>query len=158
MPLLVPPVQVDQRVFRDLVSEKLPRLHAHFEQHKVDYTLITFNWFLVVFVDSVVSDILFKIWDSFLYEGPKVGVPWVTVWAASSVGRGASIPGTCDGDRSTVPLAVGLGSQDSAVICSFIRNTEHQALCPARPVMVCSLSLTFCLMDGGIVPIVWMRQ
>ncbi|XP_058150584.1 TBC1 domain family member 2B isoform X3 [Dasypus novemcinctus] len=64
--------QVDQRVFRDLLSEKLPRLHAHFEQYKVDYTLITFNWFLVVFVDSVVSDILFKIWDSFLYEGPKV--------------------------------------------------------------------------------------
>lgn len=66
--------QVDQRVFRDLMSEKLPRLHAHFEQHKVDYTLITFNWFLVVFVDSVVSDVLFKIWDSFLYEGPKVSV------------------------------------------------------------------------------------
>lgn len=64
--------QVDQRVFRDLLSEKLPRLHTHFEQYKVDYTLITFNWFLVVFVDSVVSDILFKIWDSFLYEGPKV--------------------------------------------------------------------------------------
>ncbi|XP_031296583.2 TBC1 domain family member 2B isoform X1 [Camelus dromedarius] len=64
--------QVDQRVFRDLMSEKLPRLHAHFEQYRVDYTLITFNWFLVVFVDSVVSDILFKIWDSFLYEGPKV--------------------------------------------------------------------------------------
>lgn len=64
--------QVDQRVFRDLMSEKLPRLHAHLEQHRVDYTLITFNWFLVVFVDSVVSDVLFKIWDSFLYEGPKV--------------------------------------------------------------------------------------
>ncbi|KAM5292569.1 TBC1 domain family member 2B [Ctenodactylus gundi] len=64
--------QVDQRVFKDLMNEKLPRLHAHFEQYKVDYTLITFNWFLVVFVDSVVSDILFKIWDSFLYEGPKV--------------------------------------------------------------------------------------
>lgn len=68
------PLQVDQRVFRDLMSEKLPRLHAHFEQYKVDYTLITFNWFLVVFVDSVVSDVLFKIWDSFLYEGPKVGL------------------------------------------------------------------------------------
>lgn len=66
--------QVDQRVFRDLMSEKLPRLHAHFEQHKVDFSLITFNWFLVVFVDSVVSDILFKIWDAFLYEGPKVRV------------------------------------------------------------------------------------
>ncbi|KAF5902540.1 TBC1 domain family member 2B [Clarias magur] len=64
--------QVDQRVFKDLMSEKLPRLHAHFEQYKVDFSLITFNWFLVVFVDSVVSDILFKIWDAFLYEGPKI--------------------------------------------------------------------------------------
>lgn len=64
--------QVDQRVFKDLMSEKLPRLCAHFEQHSVDYTLITFNWFLVVFVDSVVSDIFFRIWDSFLYEGSKV--------------------------------------------------------------------------------------
>lgn len=72
--------QVDQRVFKDLMSEKLPRLHAHFEQHKVDFSLITFNWFLVVFVDSVVSDILFKIWDAFLYEGPKVR--WSTkFWA-----------------------------------------------------------------------------
>ncbi|XP_067871384.1 TBC1 domain family member 2B isoform X2 [Heterodontus francisci] len=64
--------QVDQRVFKDLLSEKLPRLHAHFEQYKVDFSLITFNWFLVIFVDSVVSDIMFRIWDSFLYEGPKV--------------------------------------------------------------------------------------
>ncbi|XP_047451636.1 TBC1 domain family member 2B [Mugil cephalus] len=64
--------QVDQRVFKDLMNEKLPRLHAHFEQHKVDFSLITFNWFLVVFVDSVVSDILFKIWDAFLFEGPKI--------------------------------------------------------------------------------------
>lgn len=69
---MVVSVQVDQRVFKDLMSEKLPRLHAHFEQYKVDFSLITFNWFLVVFVDSVVSDILFKIWDAFLYEGPKV--------------------------------------------------------------------------------------
>lgn len=65
------------------MSEKLPRLHAHLEQHKVDYTLITFNWFLVVFVDSVVSDVLFKIWDSFLYEGPKVGELTATVSVAA---------------------------------------------------------------------------
>ncbi|KAL0968912.1 hypothetical protein UPYG_G00273610 [Umbra pygmaea] len=64
--------QVDQRVFKDLLSEKLPRLQAHFDIHKVDYSLITFNWFLVLFVDSVNSDLLFKIWDSFLYEGPKI--------------------------------------------------------------------------------------
>ncbi|XP_069078157.1 TBC1 domain family member 2B isoform X2 [Pleurodeles waltl] len=64
--------QVDQRVFKDLMSEKLPRLHAHLELYKVDFSLITFNWFLVVFADSVISDIFIKIWDSFLYEGSKV--------------------------------------------------------------------------------------
>lgn len=93
-PLPPLPVQVDQRVFRDLMSEKLPRLHAHFEQYKVDYTLITFNWFLVVFVDSVVSDILFKIWDSLLYEGPKVGLLAGDCVGSLGGGRLACSPGT----------------------------------------------------------------
>ncbi|NXJ86240.1 TBD2A protein, partial [Trogon melanurus] len=64
--------QVDQRVFKDFLSEKLPRLMAHFEQYRVDVSLITFNWFLVAFVDSLVSDILLRVWDAFLYEGTKV--------------------------------------------------------------------------------------
>ncbi|XP_064414323.1 TBC1 domain family member 2A isoform X1 [Latimeria chalumnae] len=64
--------QVDQRVFQDLLLEKLPRLMAHFKQHSVDLSLITFNWFLVIFVDSLVSDILLRVWDAFLYEGTKV--------------------------------------------------------------------------------------
>lgn len=85
-------VQVDQRVFKDLMSEKLPRLHAHFEQYKVDFSLITFNWFLVVFVDSVVSEILFKIWDAFLYEGPKV--------------RGRGDSRNCDPLISRIPTSV----------------------------------------------------
>ncbi|XP_053423905.1 TBC1 domain family member 2A isoform X1 [Nycticebus coucang] len=64
--------QVDQRVLQDLLSEKLPRLMAHLGQHRVDLSLITFNWFLVVFADSLISDILFRVWDAFLYEGIKV--------------------------------------------------------------------------------------
>ncbi|XP_045418575.1 TBC1 domain family member 2A isoform X1 [Lemur catta] len=64
--------QVDQRVLQDLCSEKLPRLMAHLGQHHVDLSLITFNWFLVVFADSLISDILFRVWDAFLYEGTKV--------------------------------------------------------------------------------------
>lgn len=54
------------------MSEKLPRLMAHFEQYRIDVSLITFNWFLVAFVDSLVSDILLRVWDAFLYEGTKV--------------------------------------------------------------------------------------
>ncbi|CAH6790367.1 Tbc1d2 [Phodopus roborovskii] len=64
--------QVDQRVLRDLLSEKLPRLTTHLRQHHIDLSLITFNWFLVVFADSLISDILLQVWDAFLYEGTKV--------------------------------------------------------------------------------------
>ncbi|XP_040860481.1 TBC1 domain family member 2A isoform X2 [Ochotona curzoniae] len=63
--------QVDQRVLQDLLSEKLPRLMAHLGQQQVDLSLITFNWFLVVFADSLISDILLRVWDAFLYEGTK---------------------------------------------------------------------------------------
>ncbi|KAM4877042.1 TBC1 domain family member 2A isoform 2-T2 [Thomomys bottae] len=64
--------QVDQRVLQDLLAEKMPRLVAHLGQRHVDLSLITFNWFLVVFADSLVSDILLRVWDAFLYEGTKV--------------------------------------------------------------------------------------
>ncbi|KAM4733074.1 TBC1 domain family member 2A isoform 2-T2 [Anableps anableps] len=64
--------QADQRVLKDFMAEKLPRLAAHFEGHGIDVSLITFNWFLVVFVESLPSDILLPVWDAFLYEGTKV--------------------------------------------------------------------------------------
>lgn len=64
--------QVDQRVFQDLLSEKLPRLTAHLGQHRVDLSFITLNWFLTVFADSLISSILLQVWDAFLYEGTKV--------------------------------------------------------------------------------------
>ncbi|XP_028271333.1 TBC1 domain family member 2A-like isoform X2 [Parambassis ranga] len=64
--------QADQRVLKDFLAEKLPRLAAHFEDHGIDVSLITFNWFLVVFVESLPSDILLPLWDAFLYEGTKV--------------------------------------------------------------------------------------
>lgn len=69
-------LQVDQRVLQDLLSEKLPKLMAHLGQHRVDLSFITFNWFLVVFADSLISNILLQVWDAFLYEGTKVGCCW----------------------------------------------------------------------------------
>ncbi|XP_040487585.1 TBC1 domain family member 2A isoform X1 [Ursus maritimus] len=64
--------QVDQRVLQDLLLEKLPRLMAHLGQYRVDLSFLTFNWFLVVFADSLISNILLRVWDAFLYEGTKV--------------------------------------------------------------------------------------
>lgn len=60
-------------MLKDLVEEKLPRLAAHLVQHGVDVTLVTFHWFLVVFVENLPGHVLLPLWDAFLYEGSKVG-------------------------------------------------------------------------------------
>ncbi|XP_006821071.1 TBC1 domain family member 2B-like, partial [Saccoglossus kowalevskii] len=64
--------QTDQRVCKDLISDKLPRLSAHFDKYNADLSLITFNWFLTIFCDGVPTETMLRVWDSFLYEGNKV--------------------------------------------------------------------------------------
>ncbi|XP_061580692.1 LOW QUALITY PROTEIN: TBC1 domain family member 2A [Cololabis saira] len=64
--------QADQRVLKDLLEEKLPRLAAHLQARDVDVTLVSLGWFLVVFVENLASDLLLPLWDAFLYEGSKV--------------------------------------------------------------------------------------
>nr|CAB3266837.1 TBC1 domain family member 2B-like [Phallusia mammillata] len=64
--------QADQRVFRELMAEKLPRLHKHLDTLQVDCSLITFNWLLCIYCDNVPPDTMLHIWDVFLNEGSKV--------------------------------------------------------------------------------------
>ena len=59
-------------MLKDIVSEKLPALYSHFTAHQCDLSLFAFNWFLVLFVDSLPVATFLRIWDSFLYEGSKV--------------------------------------------------------------------------------------
>lgn len=63
-------VHVDQYVLRDLMAEKMPQLHSHFEKHNIELSL--FSWFLTCFVDNIPHQIYLRIWDVFLYEGNKV--------------------------------------------------------------------------------------
>ncbi|KAL8570031.1 hypothetical protein ACOMHN_036308 [Nucella lapillus] len=64
--------QADQRVLKELVGEKLPKLQAHFDHYDVDLSLYTFNWFLTIFVDNVRPETFLRCWDALLYEGSKV--------------------------------------------------------------------------------------
>ncbi|WKX96076.1 hypothetical protein Q1695_012496 [Nippostrongylus brasiliensis] len=61
----------DQKVLRDLVTEKLPRLAAHLRQFEVDLSLFALSWFLTCFVDVMPHHIYLPIFDDFLYEGNK---------------------------------------------------------------------------------------
>lgn len=57
---------------KEVLREKLPTLNGHFEEHGVDPSLFTLNWFLCVFVDTLPVKTYLHIWDAFLFEGNKV--------------------------------------------------------------------------------------
>ena len=61
-----------QEVLKELLSEKLPQLSAHFSKHGIDASLFSLNWFLCLFVDNIPVKTYLHIWDSFLFEGSKV--------------------------------------------------------------------------------------
>lgn len=70
--------------------QKLPRLSSHLDLYGIDITLITFNWFVTLFIDAMPTEVLccilpwhvllicvtqqsvLRILDCFLLEGPKV--------------------------------------------------------------------------------------
>ncbi|XP_064395380.1 uncharacterized protein LOC135342564 isoform X2 [Halichondria panicea] len=68
--LLAP--QADQAVVRELVATQLPLLSHHLQRYSIDVTLVTFNWFLTLFVDALPTETVLRILDCFLLEGTKV--------------------------------------------------------------------------------------
>ena len=51
------PLCPPQAVVRELVASKLPRLNAHLQEYAIDVTLVTFNWFLTLFVDALPTEV-----------------------------------------------------------------------------------------------------
>lgn len=58
--------RADQWVFTKLFSELCPTVAAHLKSISVDVETITFEWFLSCFTDTLVPDVLFRVWDVFL--------------------------------------------------------------------------------------------
>ena len=74
------------------MPQKLPRLSSHLDLHSIDVTLVTFNWFLTLFIDAMPTEVcvhivcahtctcvllhyfqsVLRILDCFLLEGSKI--------------------------------------------------------------------------------------
>lgn len=54
---------VDQMVLKDLIAEKLPDLHAHFDNFGIEISL--FGWFLTCFIDNLSTECFLRIWVIF---------------------------------------------------------------------------------------------
>ncbi|CAN4103698.1 unnamed protein product [Withania somnifera] len=63
---------VEQRVFKDLLTKKCPRLAAHLDSLEFDVSLVCTEWFLCLFSKSLPSETTLRVWDVLFYEGAKV--------------------------------------------------------------------------------------
>lgn len=63
---------VEQRVFKDLLAKKCPRIAAHLEALEFDISLVATEWFLCLFSKSLPSETTLRVWDVLFYEGAKV--------------------------------------------------------------------------------------
>lgn len=61
-----------QRVLRDLLGEKVPKVIAHMDALEMDISLFSFTWFITIFNDNIPISTVLRIWDVFLSEGSKV--------------------------------------------------------------------------------------
>uniref|UniRef100_A0A1X7TC51 Rab-GAP TBC domain-containing protein n=1 Tax=Amphimedon queenslandica TaxID=400682 RepID=A0A1X7TC51_AMPQE len=64
--------QADQLVLKELIQNKLPLLNEHLLSNDIDVTIVTFNWFLTLFIDALPTESMLRIIDVFLFEGRKV--------------------------------------------------------------------------------------
>ncbi|CAH0479286.1 unnamed protein product [Peronospora belbahrii] len=64
--------RADQRVFSDLVTQKLPVLASHLQALGVDYEPFTLKWFLCLFLNTLPFEPVMRIWDVFFCEGSHV--------------------------------------------------------------------------------------
>jgi len=64
--------RADQPVLREIVEEHIPEIEEVLVQQNFDLSLVTFNWFFTLYVETVPIDVTLRIWDQLLYEGDFV--------------------------------------------------------------------------------------
>lgn len=64
--------RADQRVFSDLVQQKLPALYQHMRVLGVDFEPFTLKWFLCLFLNTLPFEPVMRIWDVVFCEGSHV--------------------------------------------------------------------------------------
>ena len=55
-----------------LFQQYLPDLFAHFEKEGIETSFYATRWFLTLWGDTLPLPVVVRIWDLFLYEGPRV--------------------------------------------------------------------------------------
>ena len=64
--------RADQQVMRRAVERWCPKISAAMRAHEFDLSVVTFSWFMTLFVDDVPHEVTLRIWDQLLLKGSIV--------------------------------------------------------------------------------------
>ena len=62
-------IYVDQYVLAEMVKTYLPQVHKKLEDNQLQLPVITVQWYLCLFVNTLRTEVGLRIWDMFLNEG-----------------------------------------------------------------------------------------
>lgn len=62
---------MDQGVLESLVDLTLPDLSRYLKQNRIPISLISTQWLLCLFINTVPIETVMRIWDAFFSEGAK---------------------------------------------------------------------------------------
>src|SRR5690606_38280069 len=59
----------DQKLFDKLVKYFLPNVHNHFKEKKLPLSMVTFKWFLCLYISCIPMEATLRIFDCLFFEG-----------------------------------------------------------------------------------------
>lgn len=62
----------DQIIFRRIVERQHPDIHAQLQKYEFDISIVTFSWFMTLFVDDIPHEATLQVWDNLLLRGSIV--------------------------------------------------------------------------------------
>ncbi len=62
-------VLIDLKVFKDLMSKRLPKLCKHLENNDFDVDLLLTKWLICLFVNHLPLETELLVWDLFFLKG-----------------------------------------------------------------------------------------
>ena len=65
-------IRLEQRVFEDYFRATLPTLAAHLDRSGLPLSIVTTNWFMCLYVNTLPAETLLRVWDLVLLEEPTV--------------------------------------------------------------------------------------
>ena len=63
-------IRIEQNLFSEFIKALLPKLAAHFEAVGLPLSIVTTNWFMCLFVNTLPVDTLLRVWDILIVHGP----------------------------------------------------------------------------------------